>query len=233
MLTVSDLTVRYGRTPAVESLNIEVAEGEIVGLVGPNGAGKSTTLAAILGLVPVAAGRITYLGDSLAGLAPEEIARRGIGLVLEGRRIFATLTVGENLALGRTANRAARSDTVLESLLGRFPILRKTFDLPAGVLSGGEQQQLAIARALMAEPRLLLLDEPSLGLAPLLVDQIFEVVAEIRRGGTTVLMVEQNITRTVELADRSYVIRSGRITVSGPRAELARLSELDAAYLGV
>ena len=233
MLTVSDLTVRYGRTPAVESLDIEVAEGEIVGLVGPNGAGKSTTLAAILGLVPVAAGRISFLGDSLVGLAPEEIARRGIGLVLEGRRIFATLTVGENLALGRTAKRAPRSDTVLESLLARFPILRETFDLPAGVLSGGEQQQLAIARALMAEPRLLLLDEPSLGLAPLLVDQIFDVVAEIRRGGATVLMVEQNIRRTVELADRSYVIRSGRITVSGSRAELARLTELDAAYLGV
>jgi branched-chain amino acid transport system ATP-binding protein len=233
MLTISDLTVRYGRTPAVESLNIEVAEGEIVGLVGPNGAGKSTTLAAILGLVPVAAGRITFLGDSLVGLAPEEIARRGVGLVLEGRRIFGTLTVGENLALGRTANRASRSDTVLESLLDRFPILRETFGSPAGVLSGGEQQQLAIARALMAEPRLLLLDEPSLGLAPLLVDQIFDVVAEIRRGGATVLMVEQNIRRTIELADRSYVIRSGRITVSGPRAELARLSELDTTYVGL
>jgi branched-chain amino acid transport system ATP-binding protein len=233
MLTVRDLTVRYGRTPAVENLSLEVGEGEIVGLVGPNGAGKSTTLAAILGLVPVAAGRITYLGESLVGLAPEVIARRGIGLVLEGRRIFATLTVGENLTLARTANRATRSDTVLESLLDRFPILRETFGLPAGVLSGGEQQQLAIARALMGEPRLLLLDEPSLGLAPLLVDQIFDAVAEIRRGGATVLLVEQNIRRTVELADRSYVVRSGRITVSGPRAELARLSELDAAYLGL
>jgi branched-chain amino acid transport system ATP-binding protein len=233
MLTVRDLTVRYGRTPAVENISLEVGEGEIVGLVGPNGAGKSTTLAAILGLVPVAAGRITYLGESLVGLAPEEIARRRIGLVLEGRRIFATLTVGENLALGRTANRATRSDTVLESLLDRFPILRETYGSPAGVLSGGEQQQLAIARALMAEPRLLLLDEPSLGLAPLLVDQIFDAVAEIRRGGATVLLVEQNIRRTVELADRSYVVRSGRITISGPRAELARLSELDAAYLGL
>ena len=233
MLTVRDLTVRYGRTPAVESLSLEVGEDEIVGLVGPNGAGKSTTLAAILGLVPVAEGAITYFGESLVGRAPEEIARRGIGLVLEGRHIFATLTVGENLALGRTANRSTRSDTVLEALLDHFPILRETFGLPAGVLSGGEQQQLAIARALMAEPRLLLLDEPSLGLAPLLVDQIFEAVAEIRRGGATVLLVEQNIRRTVELADRSYVIRSGRITVSGPRAELARLSELDAAYLGL
>ncbi len=233
MLSVRDLTVRYGHTPAVENLSLEVGEGEIVGLVGPNGAGKSTTLAAILGLVPVGAGRITYLGESLVGLAPEEIARRGIGLVLEGRRIFATLTVGENLALGRTANRSERSDVVLENLLDGFPILRTTFDMPAGVLSGGEQQQLAIARALMAEPRLLLLDEPSLGLAPLLVDQIFAAVAEIRSNGATVLLVEQNIRRTVELADRSYVIRSGRITVSGPRAELTRLSELDAAYLGL
>ena len=233
MLHVRDLTVRYGRTPAVENLSLEVGEGEIVGLVGPNGAGKSTTLAAIIGLVPVAEGEINYLGESIVGLPPETISRRGIALVLEGRHIFATLTVGENLLLGKTANpNRSRSDAVVEDMLDRFPILRKAYRLPAGRLSGGEQQQLAIARALVAEPRLLLLDEPSLGLAPRLVDQVFKAVAEIRRGGATVLLVEQNIRRTVELADRTYVLRSGRIALSGSRAQLARLDELDAAFLG-
>jgi branched-chain amino acid transport system ATP-binding protein len=233
MLHVRDLTVRYGRTPAVENLSLEVGEGEIVGLVGPNGAGKSTTLAAIIGLVSVAEGEINYLGESIVGLPPETISRRGIALVLEGRHIFATLTVGENLLLGKTANpNRSRSDAVVEDMLDRFPILRKAYRLPAGRLSGGEQQQLAIARALVAEPRLLLLDEPSLGLAPRLVHQVFEAVAEIRRGGATVLLVEQNVRRTVELADRTYVLRSGRIALSGSRAQLARLDELDAAYLG-
>jgi branched-chain amino acid transport system ATP-binding protein len=232
MLRVHELTVRYGRTPAVERLSLEIGQGEIVGLVGPNGAGKSTTLAAIVGLVPVSGGEITYLGETLAGLATEEIARRGIALVLEDRHIFGTLTVGENLALGKTANRdRPRAHAALERVLDSFPILRQTFRRPAGTLSGGEQQQLAIARALVAEPRLLLLDEPSLGLAPRLVDQIFGAVAEIRRGGTTVLLVEQNIRRTVELADRTYVLRSGRMALSGTRTELAG-SELETAYLG-
>ena len=233
MLSLNDLTVRYGPTPAVQNLTLEVGEGEIVGLVGPNGAGKSTTLAAIIGLVPVSEGEINYLGESIVGLPPETIARRGIALVLEGRHIFATLTVGENLMLGKTANPdRSRSHAVVEDMLDRFPILRKTFRLPAGTLSGGEQQQLAIARALVAEPRLLLLDEPSLGLAPRLVDQVFEAVAEIRRGGRTVLLVEQDIRRTVELVDRTYVLRSGRVTLSGPRAELSGRSELDTAFLG-
>ena len=172
MLSVRDLTVRYGRTPAIQNVSLDVGEGEIVGLVGPNGAGKSTTLAAIFGLVPVAEGEITYDGASLVGLATEKIVRRGLALVLERRHIFNTLTVRENLLLGTTANRhRVRSDAALEPVLDRFPVLRRTFRSPAGNLSGGEQQQLAIARALLAEPRLLVLDEPSLGLAPLLVDQ--------------------------------------------------------------
>ena len=233
MLSIRDLTVRYGRTPAVHELSLEVGEGEIVGLVGPNGAGKSTTLAAIVGLVPAAAGTVTYLGEPLVGLETEEIAKRGISLVLEGRHIYTTLTVAENLALGRTANRdRARTDAALARVLDRFPVLRTTYRLPAGTLSGGEQQQLAIGRALIAEPRLLLLDEPSLGLSPLLVDQVFEIVAEVRRDGGTVLLVEQNVRRTVELADRTYVVRLGRVVLSGRRAELAGLSGLDAAYLG-
>jgi branched-chain amino acid transport system ATP-binding protein len=232
MLRISELTVRYGRTPAVQELSLEVAEGEIVGLVGPNGAGKSTTLAAIVGLVSPAAGRIVYRGDPIQGRATEEIVRSGIGLVVEGRHIFATLTVGENLTLGKTANPdRAGADAALERVLDAFPVLRRTFRLPAGTLSGGEQQQLAIARALVAEPRLLLLDEPSLGLAPVLVDQVFETIAEIRRAGATVLLVEQNVRRTVELADRTYVLRSGRVVLSGSRDELA-VAELDAAYLG-
>ncbi len=233
MLEVRDLTVRYGRTPAVENLDLEVGEGEIVGLVGPNGAGKSTTLSAIVGLVPVASGRITFVGEPIVGAPTERIVRRGIAVVLEGRRLFSTLTVGENLLLGRTAARdRSRSQAVLDRLLARFPILRDAFDAPAGRLSGGEQQQLAIARALLAEPRLLLLDEPSLGLAPLLVDLVFETVAELRRDGVTILLVEQNIRRTIELADRTYILRSGRLVLSGSRAELARIDELEAAYLG-
>ena len=230
VLSVRDLTVRYGRTPAVQDVGLEIGEGEIVGLVGPNGAGKSTTLAAITGLVPVAAGQITYFGESLVGLRTEEIVRRGIGLVLEDRHIFTTLTVGENLKLGKTASRdRGRTGAALERALATFPVLHRTFDLPAGTLSGGEQQQLAIARALVAEPRLLLLDEPSLGLAPQLVDRVFEAVVEIRRDGATVLIVEQNVRRTVELADRTYILRSGRIALSGARADL---DGLDTAYLG-
>ena len=233
MLTVRDLTVRYGRAPAVQHLSLEISEGEIVGLVGPNGAGKSTTLAAIFGLVAVADGEITYDGESLVGLAPERIVRRGLGLVLEGRHIFNTLTVRENLLLGTTASgNRVRSDAVLEPMLDRFPVLRRTFRAPAGNLSGGEQQQLAVARALLAEPRLLVLDEPSLGLAPLMVDQIFETLAELRRAGVTILLVEQHVTRTIELADRTYFVRSGRITLSGGRAELTAPGRLDAADLG-
>ena len=233
MLSVHDLTVRYGPTPAVQELSLEVGEGEIVGLVGANGAGKSTTLAAIFGLVPAAAGRVTYLGQALTGLQPEQIAARGIALVLEGRHIFTTLTVAENLALGRTAQPdRARAGVALEGVLERFPVLRTTYRRPAGTLSGGEQQQLAIGRALIAEPRLLLLDEPSLGLSPLLVDELFATLGEIRAGGTTVLLVEQNVRRTAALADRIYVVRSGRIALAGRPAELAGMNALDAAYLG-
>lgn len=233
MLRVRDLTVRYGSAPAVQHLDLEVEEGEIVGLVGSNGAGKSTTLAAIVGLVPLAGGEVSYLGASLAGLRPEDIARRGIALVMEGRHIFTTLTVAENLALGGTAGRdRARTGAALERVLDRFPILRATYRLPAGTLSGGEQQQLAIGRALVSEPRLLLLDEPSLGLSPILIDEVFDALAEIRSAGATVLLVEQNVRRTVELADRTYVMRSGRIALSGSRDELSGLTALDAAYLG-
>ena len=233
MLSVRDLTVRYGRTPAVRGVSLDVEEGEIVGLVGPNGAGKSTTLAAIFGLVPVAEGEISYEGASVVGVATERIVRRGLALVLEGRHIFGTLSVHENLLLGMTVRRhAEHRDDALAGVLARFPVLQRSLRSPAGHLSGGEQQQLALARALVAEPRLLVLDEPSLGLSPILVDQVFDMLAEVRRAGVTLLVVEQNVTRTVELADRTYFMRSGRIVLSGRRAELGDPARLNAVYLG-
>ena len=233
MLRIRDLVVRYGRIPALHGVSLDVGEGEIFGFVGPNGAGKSTTLAAIVGLAPVAAGEIGYLGESIVGLPTETIARRGIALVPEGRHIFGTLTVEENLLLGATASAdRSRTAAVLEEALERFPVLRTTFASPASRLSGGEQQQLAIARALLAEPRLLVLDEPSLGLAPILLEGLLEAVDEIRRRGVTVLLVEQKVSRAVELADRTYVLRSGRVVLSGSRAELVGSSRLDDAYLG-
>jgi len=232
VLEVRNLSVRYGRISAVENLDLDVGKGEIVGLVGPNGAGKSTTLSAIIGLVPAVTGTVTLDGESLSGVPTERIVRRGIGVVLEGQRVFSTLTVGENLLLGRVATRGGRSEAVLDDVLDWFPILREAFHDPAGRLSGGEQQQLAIARALLGEPRLLLLDEPSLGLAPRVVDLIFETLAALREAGVTILLVEQNIRRTIEVADRTYVLRSGRVALSGTPAELTDVRKLERAYLG-
>ena len=233
MLQIRDLGVAYGRIPAVQGVSLDVDEGQIVALVGPNGAGKSTVLAAVLGLVPASTGEIRYLGESLLGLPTEAIARRGIALVPEGRRIFGTLTVEENLLLGATASPDGRRTAGrLEHVLERFPALRRSLRSPASVLSGGEQQQLAIARALLAGPRLLLLDEPSLGLAPQLVERVLGTVEEIRRDGITVLLVEQKVTLAVALADRTHVLRSGRVVLSGSRSELVGAGELDAAYLG-
>ena len=233
MLEIRDLSVAYGRTLAVQGVSLDVGQGEIVALVGPNGAGKSTVLGAVLGLVPAAAGEVAYLGESIRGLATEAIARRGIALVPEGRHIFGTLTVEENLLLGAVASADGhRTAGRMEDVLDRFPVLRRTLRAPANVLSGGEQQQLAIARALVARPRLLLLDEPSLGLAPQLVERVLETVEEIRREGITVLLVEQKGLQAVALADRTYVLRSGRIVLAGSRADLIAAGEFDAAYLG-
>ncbi|NMI01840.1 ABC transporter ATP-binding protein [Pseudonocardia acidicola] len=233
MLQIADLSVRYGGITAVQALSVSVAEGELVALVGPNGAGKSSTLAAVSGLVAPAAGRILFDGESLVGLRPEEAVRRGVALVPEGRNIFVSLTVAENLALGATIRRdrrAVRHD--VERELNRFPILRERYGQQAGYLSGGEQQQLAIARALLSRPRLLLLDEPSLGLAPLLVDAVFDTIAELRGSGMTVLLVEQNATRAVALADRSHVLRSGRAVRSGTAEDLGGAAALASEYLG-
>src|SRR5205809_3837908 len=221
MLAIDDVRVTYGRVPALHDVSLRVDEGEVVALVGPNGAGKTTTLAAIFGLVAPAAGSIEFEGRSLVGSTPEQILRRGLALVPEGRHIFGTLTVAENLLLGSTARRdrpAAAAD--LEKMLELFPVLKSYYSSPAGTLSGGEQQQLAIARALLSRPRLLLLDEPSLGLGPIFVDRIFELVVELRDAGGTILLVEQNVHRALAISDRAYVLSVGGVVASGPTESL-------------
>jgi branched-chain amino acid transport system ATP-binding protein len=221
MLRLDDVHVRYGPVAAVRGASLTVEEGEIVGLIGPNGAGKTTTLSAVAGLVPVAAGTISFEGKPLRGLSPDDIVRRGVSLVPEGRRIFATLTVEENLKVGLSARKdraAARQD--FERMLELFPVLERYLRATAGHLSGGEQQQLAIARSLLTKPRLLLVDEPSLGLAPLVVDLVFDTLRDLREGGLTILLVEQNALRTLELANRSYVLRQGEIEELGADSAL-------------
>lgn len=234
MLAIRGLIVRYGQINAVQGIDLLVEAGELVALVGPNGAGKTSTLAAVAGVQKSAGGTIQFEGKNLVGMVPELVVRQGIALVPEGRNIFTSLTVEENLVLGatiRTDRAAVRADIKRE--LERFPILGHRLKQPAGLLSGGEQQQLAIARALVSRPRLLLLDEPSLGLAPRLVDLVFDTVDDLRRAGITTLLVEQNATRAVALADRSYVMRTGRIVRSGTAGELAGGADLAAEYLGV
>ncbi|QTI87264.1 ABC transporter ATP-binding protein [Streptomyces sp. AgN23] len=231
MLTISGLRVEYGKVPAVHDLDLRVAAGEIVALVGPNGAGKTSTLNAVFGLASVTAGTIEFEGRSLRGRAPEQIVRAGISLVPEGRHIFQRLTVAENLQLG-LSNRRGREAALLDEVLDRFPVLRRYYSAGAAGLSGGEQQQLAIARALIARPRLLLLDEPSLGLAPLVVADVFSVLDDLRAQGMTVLLIEQNATRAIALADRGYVLSGGRIAVEGTREELMARSDLHDLYLG-
>ena len=234
MLRIDELRVSYGRVPALHGISLHVDEGEAVAMVGPNGAGKTTTLAAIFGLVPPAGGTILFEGVSLVGASPEKILRRGLALVPEGRHIFGTLTVAENLQLGTTA-RKDRDEAAgdLKSALERFPALKAYYGRTAGTLSGGEQQQLAIARALLSRPRLLLLDEPSLGLAPVMIDVVFDALEELRAEGVTILLVEQNATRAVEFADRAYILRTGRVAHSGTRAEILRMEDFETAYLGV
>jgi branched-chain amino acid transport system ATP-binding protein len=216
-LSVSDLEVRYGAVPAVRNVSFDVGKGEIVGLIGPNGAGKSTTLHAIMGLVRAQSGSVLVDGAPVLGRAPESIAHRGVALVPEGRRIYADFTVDENLRLGLAARRGGRRKNALEGAYELFPVLREYRRRQAGVLSGGQQQQLAIARALVAQPDVLLLDEPSLGLAPSLVDDVFAALADIRERGFAVLLVEQRAQRTVALADRTHVLSNGELRLTlGP-----------------
>jgi branched-chain amino acid transport system ATP-binding protein len=232
LLEIDDLWVSYGPVEAVRGLTLSVGEGEIVTLLGANGAGKSSTLKAVVGLASCTRGRVIFGGRDITGLAPEKIVRGGISLVQEGRKLFQNMTVQENLRLGGAALAAADFERELASYADLFPIVRARADAQAGLLSGGEQQQVAIARALLSKPRLLLMDEPSLGLAPIVVGRVFETTAELRRRGVTILLVEQNVDRALKIADRGYVLATGRLDLSGRASELAG-SAIEEAYLGI
>jgi branched-chain amino acid transport system ATP-binding protein len=229
MLEVRSLRAARGGGEVLHGVDLSVGAGEVVGVIGPNGAGKSSLLRVICGLLRPSAGTLRFEGRTIEGLAPEEIARLGISLVPEGRQVFAGMSVLENLKLGA---RASGSDDTVERLMGRFPILAERSQQSAGQLSGGEQQQLAIARALVGSPRLLVLDEPSMGLAPKMIDRIYELLAQLRSEGLTMLLVEQNASRTIDFCERSVVLSRGAIRAAGSREELQCNRTLLAAYLG-
>jgi branched-chain amino acid transport system ATP-binding protein len=233
MLEVRGLHCRYGKVGVVKGISLEVREGELVSLIGANGAGKTTTLKAISGLVPPVGGQILFRGEEITSAQARRILAMGIAHCPEGRRVFPYMTVQENLEMGcyLRADRA-RIGSDMERIFARFPVLAERRSQPAGTLSGGEQQMLAIGRALMSRPRLVLFDEPSLGLAPTMVERTFEIIAEIRKEGTTVLMVEQNAYAALEMCDRSYVLESGEVTLHGSGAELLGNPHVRQAYLG-
>ncbi|MBA3717429.1 MAG: ABC transporter ATP-binding protein [Actinobacteria bacterium] len=231
VLELQGLEVRYGSVPAVRGLSLEVGNGEIVGLIGPNGAGKSTTLHAIMGAVPAHAGDVRLHGRSIRGRPPERIARAGVALVPEGRRIFSDFTVEENLRLGLAGRRKRNGADPLQQAYDLFPVLHEFRRRSAGALSGGQQQQLAIGRALVAEPEVLLLDEPSLGLAPMAVDAVFEALRQIREREVTILLVEQRALHTVALADRTHVLAGGELRLTLGPADAANKDKIIAAYL--
>jgi branched-chain amino acid transport system ATP-binding protein len=232
MLAVENLVMRYGPVEALRGISFNVGQGEIVALLGANGAGKSTTLAAIAGLLKPTSGTVTYHGRPVSGLPPETLSRQGISLVPEGRRIFASLSVAENLWLGGASHATAEERRIRQNQLEeRFPILRERTRQKAGLLSGGEQQMLAIARALMSKPKLLLLDEPSLGLAPQMVERVFDLIATLRDEGITILLVEQNVPMSLAIADHGVVLANGRVAMAGTGAELARNSKITETYL--
>jgi branched-chain amino acid transport system ATP-binding protein len=233
LLSVRSVTAKYGAIPALRGVDFHLCAGEIVTLLGANGAGKTTCLNAITGLVRVAEGAVFFEGEDITNRAPEWVVRRGIGLSPEGRRVFAKLTVDENLRLGAGMHPRAFHDKRRVEVIELFPVLEQKRDLQAGLLSGGEQQQLAIARALMSDPKVLLLDEPSLGLAPLIVSTVFGLIEELRDRGVSIILVEQNADRALAIADRAYVLTTGRIELAGNADELRRNSAVEAAYLGI
>jgi len=233
MLDVRDLRVDYGRAPALWNVSLTIGDGELVCVVGPNGAGKTTLINALAGMHPAKSGRITLDGCEMTSLAPHKFSAAGVALVPEGRRLFARMTVRENLEIGGYARavRAARNRT-LADVCTLFPVVRDKLDAPAGSLSGGQQQMVAIGRALMAKPRLLLLDEPSLGLSPIVVQTMFRAIREVNAAGTAVLLVEQNVTMALEIASRAYLLEEGRIAAEGTPAAVFSTPELRRAYLG-
>lgn len=234
MLELIDIHARYGAITALRGVSISVNRGELVALLGVNGAGKSTTLACIAGVLRPWQGDILLEGSSIAGKSPEQIARLGISLVPEGRDIFPSLTVEENLRLGAyTRSEKTEYRRNLDEAFDLFPVLKERLQQPGGTLSGGEQQQLAIGRALMSGPRLLMLDEPSLGLAPALVDQIFELIARLHQRGVTILLVEQNVDRTLEIVDRAYLMNTGLIENQGTPQQLRTHADIEGIYMGV
>jgi branched-chain amino acid transport system ATP-binding protein len=233
LLKVTGLKVAYGGIQAVKGVSFEVFEGELVSLIGANGAGKTTTLKAVTGIQPSAGGDIEYLGKSIKGQGPWDLVKQGLVMVPEGRGTFTRMTITENLQMGafiRSDNAQISAD--IEKVFGIFPRLKERRNQLAGTMSGGEQQMLAMGRALMAQPKVLLLDEPSMGLSPIMVDKIFEVVNDIHSRGTTVLLVEQNASRALQLASRGYVMDSGEVTMSGDAKKLLNDPKVRAAYLG-
>jgi branched-chain amino acid transport system ATP-binding protein len=231
-LKVSGLKVAYGGIQAVKGVSFEVNEGELVSLIGANGAGKTTTLKAITGLQPVAAGEIQYLGQSIKGQGPWDLVKQGLVMVPEGRGVFARMSITENLLMGAFVRNDKEIDADIDKVFGIFPRLKERRNQLAGTMSGGEQQMLAMGRALMARPKVLLMDEPSMGLSPIMVDKIFEVVADIAKQGVTILLVEQNASRALQLANRGYVMESGEVTMSGEASALLSDPKVRAAYLG-
>ncbi|MBQ4625785.1 MAG: ABC transporter ATP-binding protein [Clostridia bacterium] len=232
MLKVNDINVYYGSIHAIKGVSFDVKEGEIVTLIGANGAGKSTVLKTVSGLLRSKTGSIEFLDKSIAAVAPHKIVKQGLAHVPEGRRIFLQMSVEENLEMGAFTQSGKTVSEDIAKVYEQFPRLKERRRQTAGTLSGGEQQMLAMGRALMSRPKLLMLDEPSMGLAPILVEQIFEIIKELHKSGTTILLVEQNAQMALSVADRAYVLETGKVTLSGTGAELIQSDEIRKAYLG-
>ncbi|MCE1162530.1 MAG: ABC transporter ATP-binding protein [Thiomonas sp.] len=232
VLKITGLRVSYGGIQAVKGVDLEVRKGELVSLIGANGAGKTTTLKAITGLQPITDGEVHYAGRTINGQGAFDLVRQGLCMVPEGRGVFTRMTIQENLQMGAYTRNDKEIDSDIDKVYGIFPRLKERRDQLAGTMSGGEQQMLAMGRALMSRPQVLLLDEPSMGLSPIMVDKIFEVVEDISKQGVTILLVEQNAKRALGLADRGYVMDSGQVTMSGPAEELLHDPRVRAAYLG-
>ncbi len=232
LLNVQDIHVYYGSIHAIKGISFSVEEGEIVSLIGANGAGKSTTLKTISGLMRPKTGKIEFAGADITTMKAHKIVAAGLAQCPEGRRVFSKMTVQENLEMGAYTRKSAETETSIEDVYRRFPRLKERYKQEAGTLSGGEQQMLAMGRAMMSRPKLLMLDEPSMGLAPLLVEEIFEIIGELNRSGTTVLLVEQNAQMALSISNRGYVLETGRIVISGTGDELLRDDQVRKAYLG-